>query len=58
MDKEFKEKVDKRLKLMGIKKSYLAEKMSVSPPELSQIFSGYRKMKPEEETKLRLTLNI
>lgn len=58
METILREKIDKRLKSLGIKKSYLAEKMDISPSELSQIFSGYRKMKPEEETKLRVTLKL
>lgn len=58
MEKEFKEKIERRLKLLGIKKSYLAEKIGISKSQLSQNFSGIRKMTPEEETKIRLTLNL
>lgn len=58
MDKELKEKIEKRLKLSGIKKSYLAEKIGLSKSQLSQTFSGMRKLSPEEETKIRLTLNL
>lgn len=58
MDKELKEKVEKRLSLTGIKKEYLANQMGLSKSQLSQTFSGIRKMKPEEETKLRIALNL
>jgi len=58
MDKELREKVENRIDIMGIKKSHLAKKIGVSSSQLSQIFSGIRKMQPEEETKLRLFLNL
>lgn len=58
MDKDLKEKVDKRLKLIGMKKSYLAEQMGLSTSQLSQTFSGVRKLQAQEETRLRKTLNI
>lgn len=58
MDKELKEKVEKRLRLSGIKKSYLAEKIGISKSQLSQTFSGIRKLTTEEETKMRVFLNL
>lgn len=58
MEKELKEKVEKRLALMGMKKSHLASKIGISSVQLSQTFSGSRKLNPEEETKLRLFLNL
>ncbi len=58
MDKEFKEKVEKRLKLIGVTKSYLADKMGISTSQLSQTFSGARKLQAQEETRLRKTLNL
>lgn len=58
MDKELKEKVEKRLNLIGMKKSYLADQMGLSTSQLSQTFSGVRKMQPQEETRLRKTLNL
>lgn len=58
MDKDLKDKVEKRLRLSGIKKSYLAEKIGISKSQLSQTLSGIRKLTPEEETKIRLLLNL
>lgn len=58
MNKEFKEKIEKRLSLIGMKKSYLAEQMGISTSQLSQTFSGVRKLQPCEETKLRKALNL
>lgn len=58
MEKDLKEKAIKRLKLIGMKKSYLAEQMGISVSQLSQTFSGIRKLKTEEETRLKITLNL
>lgn len=58
MNKEFKEKIEKRLSLIGMKKSYLAEQMGISTSQLSQTFSGVRKLQPLEETRLRKALNL
>lgn len=58
MDKELKEKVEKRLLLIGMKKSYLAEQMKISTSQLSQTFSGIRKLTTDEETRLRKALNL
>lgn len=58
MDEQLKIRVEKRLELTGIKKAYLAAQMGISKSQLSQTFAGTRKIKPEEETKLRVTLNL
>lgn len=58
MDKELKEKVQKRIELTGLKKSYIAERIGLSKSQFSQTLSGIRKLTSEEETKLRLTLNL
>jgi transcriptional regulator with XRE-family HTH domain len=58
MDKDFKEKVEKRIKLMGVKKSFVAERLGISKSQLSQTFSGMRKLNPNEETILRNMLNL
>lgn len=58
MDKELKDKVEKRLNLIGMKKSYLAEQMGISTSQLSQTFSGVRKLQSQEEQRLRKTLNL
>ena len=58
MEKDFKEKVLKRLSLIGMKKSHLATKIGISSVQLSQTFAGTRKLNTEEETKIRLFLNL
>lgn len=58
MNKELKEKVEKRLSLIGMKKSYLAEQMGISTSQLSQTFSGIRKLQAQEENRLRKALNL
>jgi len=58
MNTELKEKVEKRLKLIGMKKSFLANKMGISTSQLSQTLSGTRKLQIDEETLLRNTLNL
>lgn len=58
MEKELKNKVEKRLEAIGMKKSYLAKQIGISTSQLSQTLSGTRKLKPEEETRLRLTLSL
>lgn len=56
--KEFKEKVDKRISSMGIKKSHLAAKMGLDSVRFSQTMKGIRKIKPDELNALNLCLGL
>lgn len=58
IDKGFKEKIDKRISTMGIKKSHLATKMGLDPVRLSQTLSGVRKIQPNELNALNLCLGF
>lgn len=58
MEQEFKDKIEKRLALIGMKKSYLAKQIGISTSQLSQTFSGVRKLQPIEEARLRKVLNL
>lgn len=56
--KEFKEKVDKRIASMGIKKSHLAEKMGLDSVRFSQTMKGIRKIQPNELNALNSCLGL
>lgn len=58
MEQEFKDKIEKRLALIGMKKSYLAKQIGISTSQLSQTFSGVRKLQTIEEARLRKVLNL
>lgn len=58
MDADLKQKAEKRIKMLGMKKKFLAEKMNISQSQLSQTFSGIRDLSIEEETKMRLALSL
>lgn len=56
--KEFKEKVDKRVTSMGIKKSYLAAQMGLDSVRFSQTMKGIRKIQAHELNKLNSCLGL
>lgn len=50
--------VEKRLEMLGLTKQFVAKQMGIQPSQLSQIFSGYRRMQPHEADALKVTLGI
>lgn len=48
IDKKFKEKIDRRIANMGVKKSHLANHMGLDPVRFSQTLNGVRKIQPDE----------
>ena len=46
------EQVEKRIKMLGIKKIHLANKIDCSPTELSYFLKGKRELRVESLTKL------
>jgi len=58
ISKEFKEKVDKRISSMGMKKSHLAKQMNLDPVRYSQTMSGKRNITAEEMNILKTQLGI
>lgn len=58
INKEFKEKIDKRISSMGIKKSHVATKMGLDPVRFSQTLNGIRKIQPNELNALNLCLGF
>lgn len=58
IDKEFKEKIDKRIAAMGVKKSHLANRMGLDPVRFSQTLNGVRKIQPNELNALNIYLGF
>lgn len=56
--REEKEKIDKYLKLTGVKKSKVAADIGCSPTEFSQFYNGKRSLKIESKTKLLIKINL
>lgn len=58
MEQELKEKVQGRIKAMGIKKAHLAKQMGIGPVQFSQILSGRRIIQPDELSALKRQLGL
>lgn len=58
IDKDFKEKIDKRISTLGVKKSHLANLMGLDAVRYSQTMSGKRKIQPNELNALKNYLGI
>ena len=52
------EDIEKRIKLLGIKKTHVAQKIGASPSELSHYLSGRRDLSPEKKERLKMYLSI
>jgi len=52
------DKIEKRLKLLGITKQHLARKANMSPSQLSHVLKGARNFTPDQETKIRNYLSL
>lgn len=53
-----KEQVNKRIKIMGLRKSHVANKIGVKPSALSHYLNGTRGLSSESETALRNYLGL
>jgi transcriptional regulator with XRE-family HTH domain len=58
MDQQLKEKVQTRIKSMGIKKAHLAKQMGIGAVQFSQIMSGKRIIQPDELSVLKRQLGL
>jgi hypothetical protein len=58
MDKELKAKIESRIKIMGLKKSFIASIIGLDPVRYSQTMSGKRNITPIELGKLKSYLGI
>ena len=52
------EEVKKRIKLLGLKKSHVAEKIGAKPSEFSHFLSGNRNLSPEKLFALKNYLGL
>jgi predicted transcriptional regulator len=52
------DKIEKRIKILGITKSHLAGKANMTSSELSHVLSGRRKFNAEQETAIKNYLGI
>jgi len=52
------DKIEKRLKQLGITKRHLAKRANMSPSELSHVLSGNRSFNTVQETAIRNYLGI
>jgi len=52
------EDINKRIKLLGLKKKHIANRIGISPVELSYYLNGTRKMPVDVQTKLINYLNL
>lgn len=55
---KIKEKVNQRIKSMGIKKQHLAKQMGLDPVRFSQTMNGKRNITADEFSILKSTLGI
>ena len=51
-------KTQSRIKLLGIKKSHVAEKIGCTPMEFSHFLKGRRSLKDESLAKLKIYLSV
>jgi hypothetical protein len=49
---ELQEKVEKRIKLMGLKKTFVADKCGIGKSTFSLFLKNERTLRPEQEKKL------
>lgn len=52
------EQVNKRIKIMGLRKSHVADKIGVKPSALSHYLNGNRGLTPEAKTALKNYLGL
>ena len=52
------EQVNKRIKVMGLRKSHVADKIGIKPSALSHYLNGSRGLKPEATTALKNYLGL
>lgn len=52
------EQVNKRIRMLGIRKSHIANKIGVKPSALSHYLNGNRGLKPEATTALKNYLGL
>lgn len=58
MDKELKEKIEKRISSMGFKKEYVGKQIGLDKVRFSQTLSGKRKITSDEQSALLRFLGI
>jgi plasmid maintenance system antidote protein VapI len=58
MDKDLKEKIEARIKAMGLKKSHIANIIGLDPVRYSQTMAGKRNITPIELGRLKSYLGI
>ena len=52
------DQVNKRIKVMGLRKSHVADKAGIKPSALSHYLNGSRGLNPETETALKNYLGL
>lgn len=52
------DKIEQRIKQMGITKSHLAKKANMRSDQLSHVLKGRRQFSPEQETAIRNYLGL
>lgn len=52
MDRELKDKVEKRIKVMGYKKEFVAKQIGLDKVRFSQTLSGVRQITSDEKSAL------
>lgn len=58
MEKELREKIEKRISSMGLKKEHIAKQIGLDKVRFSQTLSGKRKITSDEQSALFRILGI
>lgn len=58
MDKEFKEKVERRIANLGYKKEFIAKQIGLNKVQFSQTLSGVRQLSSDEKAALCRMLGL
>lgn len=58
MDKEFKEKVERRIANLGYKKEFIAKQIGLNKVQFSQTLSGVRNITSDEKSALCRILGL
>lgn len=58
MDKEIKEKIEKRIRMMGLKKEYIAKQIGLDKVRFSQSMADKRKFTSDEISALYRLLGL
>lgn len=58
VDKELRRKINRRIKTIGVRKSYIAKLMGIDAVRFSQTMAGKRKIQPKELKVLMTYLSI